>query len=117
MVNEPVLDMSVVEEAKAMMKNKFPTMIEYFLEDSATYIAAIRDGIVTKNAEQIVSPAHTLKSSSRQMGAMVMSALAKQVEEQARQIKDTGGDINVFTPLVVSLDRAFGETKQAFESV
>ena len=41
------------------MKAKFPTMVQYFLEDAETYISTIREGVMAANVEKIVSPAHT----------------------------------------------------------
>ena len=110
-----ILDLAAVNVAKEMMKEKFPTMLEYFVEDSETYIASVRDSIAANSAEKIVSPAHTVKSSSRQMGATKMADIAKELEALARdQYSNSTNDMGPFTELLGKLERAFIETKDAF---
>lgn len=78
------LDSAVVAKAKAMMKRRFSTMVEYFLEDTQNYIEQILQGIEDGDYNAIVVPAHTIKSTSRQMGAIVVSDLSKELEALAR---------------------------------
>lgn len=109
-----LIDFNALAEAKEMMKAKFPTMVEYYLEDSVNYIALIHEGMKASNVERIISPAHTLKSSSRQMGAQRVSALAKEIEALARDQTSAGThDIHAFAPLVSALEAAFNETRTA----
>ncbi len=67
-----------------MMKRRFATMIEYFLEDTQNYIEQINKGVENGDYTAIVVPAHTIKSSSRQMGAITVSDLSKDLEALAR---------------------------------
>ncbi len=116
MTDAAILDMTAIAEAKATMKAKFPTMVQYFLEDAETYIGNVREGISLVSAEKIVSPAHTLKSSSRQMGAMRMSDIAKEMEALAREQSSSGkNDMPPFTEMLVKLEKAFAETREAFK--
>ncbi len=78
------LDKDVVAKARKMMKRRFPTMIEYFLEDTQDYIDQIRVGLSQKDTNLLVVPSHTIKSSARQMGALEVSDLAKEIEMLAR---------------------------------
>lgn len=78
------LDTAAVAKAKSMMKRRFATMIEYFLEDTQNYIEQINKGIENSDYSAMVVPAHTIKSSSRQMGAIVVSDLSKELEALAR---------------------------------
>jgi HPt (histidine-containing phosphotransfer) domain-containing protein len=112
-----IIDQTIMSEARAMMKAKFPTMVQYFLEDAATYIADIRAGIDEKSVEKIISPAHTMKSSSRQMGAMRLSDIAKDIEHLARDQLASGGDIMLFVSMLAALEHAMLETKTAFEAM
>ncbi len=114
-MDTPILDQTIVEEARAMMKTKFPTMVQYFFEDAEMYLAGVREGIAEKNIEKIVSPAHTLKSSSRQMGALRLSDIAKETEHLARDQVNSGGDIQVFVSLLAQLEQTLAETKAAFK--
>ena len=71
-----IINHEYLAEARSVMKDKFPTMIEYFLEDSATYINSIKDGLAANDAAQIAAPAHTIKSSAGQLGAEKISEIA-----------------------------------------
>lgn len=114
MTDAAILDMIAFNEAKATMKAKFPTMVQYFIEDTETYIGAIREGIAVGIAEKIVSPAHTLKSSSRQMGAIHMSEIAKEMEALAREQSGAGeSQMPPFSALLARLEAAFAETRDA----
>lgn len=110
-----IIDQTILAEAKETMKAKFPTIVAYFLEDSEVYIDNIKEGISAVNIEKIVSPAHTLKSSARQMGAILVSEIAKEIEHLAReQIGNGANDVQVFGELLPKLEAAFAETKDAF---
>lgn len=112
MTTNDLIDFNALAEAKEMMKAKFPTMVEYYIEDSANYIALIHEGMKASSVERMISPAHTLKSSSRQMGALRVSAIAKEIEALARDQTSAGTeDIHAFAPLVNALELAFGETR------
>lgn len=116
MNNAVILDADIFNEAKSVMKTKFPTMVQYFLEDSETYILSIREGVLSESSEKIVSPAHTLKSSSKQLGAMRVSEIAKAMEALAREQLDAGkNDVTHFVELLAQLDAAFAETKEVFQ--
>ena len=78
------LDQVAVVKAKSMMKRRFPTMIEYFLEDTQNYLEQIKQGLEEHDYKQLVVPSHTIKSSSRQMGAFTVSDLAREIEALAR---------------------------------
>jgi len=70
--------------AQEMLGNKLPTILNYYLEDAASYIDRIAESIARHDPMGAVAPAHTLKSSSRQLGAMALADLAEQVETAAR---------------------------------
>ncbi|UDF05738.1 Hpt domain-containing protein [Asticcacaulis sp. AND118] len=110
-----LLDPHAVDEARALFKHKFPTMAGYYFEDSEGYIANIRDAVAARDVSQIVTPAHTLKSSSRQMGAALVSGLAKDIEATARaQVEAGTADMNDFTTMLSRLEQAFSDTRNAY---
>ena len=85
-----IINQEAALEAKATMKDKFPRMVEYFLEDSVMYMKGIEEGLAANDAEKIKSPAHTVKSSAHQLGAEKMSEIAKQIEHMAKDMIDGG---------------------------
>jgi HPt (histidine-containing phosphotransfer) domain-containing protein len=85
-----ILNMSIVEEAKELMSDRFPMMVKYFLEDTQMYLEEIEKGVSESNAEIAISPAHTIKSSAKQLGAERVSEIAKAIEELCRDITENG---------------------------
>jgi len=55
-------------------------LIEAYLADSAAQLEAIHGALAAGDAEALVRPAHTLKSSSATVGAMDLSAHARTLE-------------------------------------
>lgn len=109
---EQIIDLNIVEEAKSVMNDKFPLMIEYFLEDSENYIKSIKESMEANDISQVVSPSHTIKSSAKQLGAIRLSEYAKQVEELSRNISEgTGGDVTDLQDICEKLYEAFAESE------
>jgi signal transduction histidine kinase/CheY-like chemotaxis protein len=87
----PVLDFSVYERAREFMGDRFDILVRIFLEDARCHIEVLK-----RNAEgdlpaaDSVLPAHTLKSSSGQLGLQRVSALALELERQASALSREG---------------------------
>jgi len=108
----PFLDQEILSEARDMMKARFPDMVKFYLEDSASYLKAIRGGLDESDPQKIISSAHTIKSSSRQLGAILVSEIAKDIEAIAREIvNDDGGDMTVIAQKLEQLIRHFEQTE------
>lgn len=82
------VDFEELEQVKKMLKGRFNTVIEGYLEDSWKYLADIEQGTLEHDLEKIAASAHTLKSSSASLGVIKVAELSKNIEEQAREIKD-----------------------------
>jgi CheY-like chemotaxis protein/HPt (histidine-containing phosphotransfer) domain-containing protein len=80
----PVLAMDVVEELRAVMGPEYLVLIKLFLEDAPSHIQKLEAAAASNNIEAMVAPAHTLKSSSANLGALALSAVAKRIEIGAR---------------------------------
>jgi len=59
-------------------------LLETYLTETPEQLEAIRAAIEADDAEMLVRPAHTLKSSSATLGAMRLSALARELEMAGR---------------------------------
>lgn len=113
-----ILDLTIVNETRELMKDKFPMMVQYFIEDTETYINNINDGIADADAKQVKVAAHTIKSSAASLGAMKLSELAKKTEFKAREMMETA-DAN-FTEVNNMRDElkiAFHEAEAEFEKL
>ena len=87
-VQADIINMKIVQEAKLLMNDRFPMMVKYFLEDTQMYLEEIAKAVQEKNIEMAISPAHTIKSSAKQLGAERVSSVAKSIEELCRNISE-----------------------------
>jgi len=84
-----IININTVNTAKDLMGDRFPVMIKYFLEDLQMYMEEIARGLKEQNTKVIVSSAHTIKSSAKQLGVDRVSDIAKQIESLCREMIDT----------------------------
>jgi HPt (histidine-containing phosphotransfer) domain-containing protein len=59
-------------------------IVEAFLQDTPELVAQMRAAVAARDPALLDRAAHTLKSSSATVGAMVLSARCRAIEEQAR---------------------------------
>jgi len=79
-----IVNRELLDEAKSLLKDKFEFLLGCFIEDVDNYIREMQDAIANKNIEGVVRPAHTIKSTSKRMGALKLSNVAKDIELTAR---------------------------------
>ena len=65
-------------------------LVETYLADGVDQLAEIDDAIRSSDPEALVRPAHTLKSSSRTVGANRLGELSRQIEMLGRSGSTTG---------------------------
>ena len=80
----PVLDLEVVEELRAIMGPEYQGLIKMFFEDAPLHIQRLQAALAANDLQGLIAPAHTLKSSSANLGAQALSAVAKRIEHGAR---------------------------------
>jgi CheY-like chemotaxis protein len=80
----PVLDLEVVEELRSIMGAEYQGLIKMFFEDAPEHIRKLQGALAANDIPGMVAPAHTLKSSSANLGAMALSSIAKRIEHGAR---------------------------------
>src|SRR5690606_6175853 len=82
----PLIDHEVLDELRALLGGEVDRLIDVFLEDTprlvSTLEAAASNG---PDYAALRDAAHSLKSSSANLGAMSLSAAAKRIEAGARQ--------------------------------
>jgi signal transduction histidine kinase/CheY-like chemotaxis protein len=83
----PVLDQSMLEELREIAGDETTRIIALFLEDAPKLIATLEKAAAVPDLDAMRDAAHTLKSSSANVGAMALSAAAKRVELGARAQK------------------------------
>ena len=83
----PVLDRAVIAELRESVgdDDEFITdLAATYLAESAEHLAVMDAAATAGDAAAIVRPAHTLKSSSAALGALRLSAIARDIEMAGR---------------------------------
>lgn len=80
----PVLDANVLDELRAIAGDETLRIVRLFMEDAPRLIARIEQAATANDLEAMGEAAHTLKSSSANLGALALSAAAKRIEQAAR---------------------------------
>ncbi|HEV7269334.1 hybrid sensor histidine kinase/response regulator [Pseudoxanthomonas sp.] len=83
----PVLDQTMLEELREIAGDETTRIISIFLEDAPRLIGTLEKAAAVPELDAMRDAAHTLKSSSANVGAMALSAAAKRVELGARARK------------------------------
>lgn len=83
----PVLDQTMLEELREIAGDETARIIAVFLEDAPRLIGTLEKAAAVPDLDAMRDAAHTLKSSSANVGAMALSAAAKRVELGARARK------------------------------
>jgi HPt (histidine-containing phosphotransfer) domain-containing protein len=83
-------------------------LVDTYLEDGASQIAALDAGAAAGDIDALVRPAHSLKSSSLNLGALVVGELARGLEEAARS-----GSVPDAADRVAAIKASFGDAGSA----
>ena len=88
------LDPGALRQTRKVMKQKFKSYLSLYLKEANHQIGVIqtesREGGSSKD---LVRAAHTLKSSSRQIGANTLSFVAATIEEEATRLAKRNGNL------------------------
>lgn len=83
-------------------------LVDTYLDDGATQIAALEAAVAAGSVEELVRPAHSLKGSSLNIGALRLGELSRGLEEAAR-----GGAADDAARAVTEIAAAFAEARSA----
>ncbi len=91
--SSPAINMDVVEDLREIMGAEFDALVHVFLEDAPKSLSKLEQAAAANDNDGLVGPAHSLKSTSANLGAMELSAQAKHIEFGSRQksLKDSPG--------------------------
>ncbi|HWQ20068.1 MAG TPA: PAS domain S-box protein, partial [Methanotrichaceae archaeon] len=113
-VPEPAVDQSVIEGLRKLQMDGEPDIIEelgmLFLERAPSRIAAMHQALECGDPEKLSQEAHNLKSSSANLGAMKLSALARDLETMGRS-----GDLTRASSLISQAEAELGRVRLALE--
>ena len=80
----PALNTEVVEDLREVMGVEFLSLIRVFLEDTPRTLERLQAAADIGDTASLVAAAHSLKSTSANLGALDMSELARQIEHGGR---------------------------------
>lgn len=95
LIPEPVLDQQVLQNLREYDDEEEPfvdLLIQTYLNDAPGHIEAIRNAVQTQNIKAMKEAAHTVKSSSAQLGAIRFSQLCKEIEYMGRAAMETNAE-------------------------
>lgn len=111
-----VIDMAVIDGLRELGGEDDPglltELIEMYLADAPVRIREVQSALATGDIPTLERAAHTLKSSSANLGARTLSSISKEIEELARK-KQTSG----IAPLVAASVQALGEVETALRAL
>jgi signal transduction histidine kinase/CheY-like chemotaxis protein len=81
---DTVIDQEVLEELRAVLGSEVDRLVAVFLDTTPPLIAKLEAAALGPDFDALREVAHSLKSSSANLGAMALSAAAKLVEHGAR---------------------------------
>jgi signal transduction histidine kinase/CheY-like chemotaxis protein len=80
----PALDTEVVEDLRDVMGAEFLSLIRVFLEDTPRTLQRLQAAASANDTSTLIASAHSLKSTSANLGALQMSELAREIEHGGR---------------------------------
>ena len=101
----PLIDQSIFDSLKELMEEEFPVLINSYVEDAPKLMADIQSSSKDADLEVLVRAAHTLKSSSNNLGATQLAMIAADIEREGQANKLSEASV-----LIPSLESALDET-------
>lgn len=102
-----LMDPQAFERTRSATK-KFDSLLSFYRKDTKDYLETIRVALVSNRPQDAVLPAHTIKSSSRMLGATGLAALAENMESRLRLEK--GNSPEKLDSLLAKMDQVFVAT-------
>jgi HPt (histidine-containing phosphotransfer) domain-containing protein len=111
-----ILDVEVLNDLRALGGEDEPgllaELIDIFLADAPKRLKEISAGLNTNDLKSVERAAHTLKSSSANIGAIGLSSLCKEMEEVARN-----RELDAMPSLLTRSTKAMSEVESALRSI
>jgi CheY-like chemotaxis protein len=102
------LDRPTIEELRELLEEEFDELIETYIEDAPSRIEKLASAAQVGDTEAVYQCAHSLKSSSANVGALELSAIARNLEELSRSGTVPGSDL---------LEQAQQEARQVLDAL
>jgi signal transduction histidine kinase/CheY-like chemotaxis protein/HPt (histidine-containing phosphotransfer) domain-containing protein len=110
-IRGPAIDREVTEELRDVMGDDFRSLVKVFLEDAPGHLAQLEAAALGADLAAMTGPAHSLKSASANLGATLLSDLARTIESGARKGQLAAPELRV-ARLAQELYRASDELRR-----
>jgi len=108
-----VIDKAALDELKSIMEDDFTDVLQIFLEESVSIMSEIHTGF-EENSDSLIRAVHTLKSCSRNVGAMQLGMVAEKMEELLIN-KDSDSAKNLLEDLQNLFTQSHAEVKKCIQ--
>jgi len=107
-----IINLQALDNIRALSPGNGDALLERvlqaFLRDTPAHLHTIRQAIAADDAEQLRKAAHSLKSSSANIGASALAQRSKDLEQLARNHTTAGA-----APLLADMEHSFQAARQA----
>lgn len=107
-LNNATTDFEIVDEVKDVLGDQFITLLDRFQNDTTEQLSTVEISRASNDYKSVRDAAHSMKSSSYQMGAMQMHHYAEAIETLLNtNTPSTIEDETQLSGLIEGLQRAF----------
>lgn len=106
--NNQMLDRQILNELKSFSNGEYRVILERYLKDSEPLLEALKDAAANANSQDIAKAAHSLKSSSHQVGAVALKDVLATIEAGSRE-----GNLDNVVEMVLKADQLMRKTREA----
>jgi CheY-like chemotaxis protein/HPt (histidine-containing phosphotransfer) domain-containing protein len=110
-----ILDVAVLDEIRALQSPGRPNIlhkvINHYIEDTPKLLASLHEALAKGDAQALQLTAHSLKSSSANVGAVQLSSLSNELETRGRE-----NDIKDAEQLLTGIESSYVMIKERLES-
>jgi signal transduction histidine kinase/CheY-like chemotaxis protein/HPt (histidine-containing phosphotransfer) domain-containing protein len=109
-LSKPAIDRSIFDELLEVMGSEFAALVKVYLEDTPKNLRQLAEAAKRGATDAMIAPAHSLKSTSANLGALGLSDIAKRIEHGARSniLVDPIAEAKA---AIAEFERASGELK------
>ncbi|MGD2082506.1 MAG: response regulator [Chromatiales bacterium] len=79
------VDRQIIDELQEVMEDEFRDLLDTYLATAPGFVDQLERAAGAGDSDKMILPAHSLKSSSANVGALRLSELAKEVEHASKQ--------------------------------
>lgn len=78
------IDLRVANDLIDLMGSDFADLVRVYLEDTPKNMTALERAAQSNDIDALIAPAHSMKSTSANLGALLLSDMSKRIEQGAR---------------------------------